>query len=184
MHSIIHYSHQLLTEIIQPGDTVIDATCGNGHDTLKLAELVTATGQVYAFDIQDQAIINTRRKLTDKGIRHVELIHDGHEHIDQYIQDQPIAAAIFNLGYLPKADHSIITVPDTTITALSTLLQSLRKNGRVVLVIYHGHPGGTEEKEQVLAYCQSLDQKQFQVLQYQFINQINLPPFIIAIEKI
>ncbi|GAE94043.1 SAM-dependent methyltransferase [Gracilibacillus boraciitolerans JCM 21714] len=52
-----------------------------------------------------------------------------------------------------------------------------------MIVIYHGHAGGTTEKNEVLAYCEQLDQEKYQVLQYQFINQINKPPFVIAIEK-
>lgn len=51
LDNAMQYSHQLLTEIVQPGDVVIDATMGNGHDTLFLSELVQSTGRVFSFDV-------------------------------------------------------------------------------------------------------------------------------------
>lgn len=183
MEAIIPFSHQLLKETVQHGEVVIDATCGNGHDTLMLSKLVGTTGMVYGFDIQKQAIEQTKALLLRNNIQHAALIHKGHEHISAYV-DQTIAGAIFNLGYLPRGNHSIITTPDTTIKAIHSILSLLRKNGRIVIVIYYGHEGGKQEKEALLSYGEKLDQKQYQVLQYQFINQKNNPPFVLAIEKI
>ena len=94
-----------------------------------------------------------------------------------------VKAAIFNLGYLPKGDHSIITKPNTTIDALEQLLEIMSPEGIIVLVIYYGHPGGEHEKDTILEYVHQLDQQKAHVLQYQFLNQQNNPPFIIAIEK-
>jgi tRNA G37 N-methylase Trm5 len=184
LQSIIQYSHQLLAEIIQQGDIVIDATCGNGHDTVFLSKKVKESGKVYAFDIQEQAIKNTKKKLDDASITNVSLIHDSHEHVKAYISEHSIAGAIFNLGYLPKGDHHIITTPSSTLAAIESILPLLKVRGRLVLVIYHGHEGGKDEKNAVIDYCAQLNQKYFQVLQYQFINQVNEPPFIIAIEKV
>ncbi|SHM91157.1 class I SAM-dependent methyltransferase [Gracilibacillus kekensis] len=183
MKSIIAFSHQLLKDIIQNGDVVIDATCGNGNDTTFLSRLVGKTGKVYAFDIQKQAIEKTQVLLEKSNIENVELIHDGHEKVPHYLQDQKVAGAIFNLGYLPHGDPSIITVPETTIHAISSMLALLKKRGRIVIVIYHGHTGGTTEKNEVLTYCARLNQDTYQVLQYQYINKTNKPPFVVAIEK-
>ncbi|MDX8044805.1 class I SAM-dependent methyltransferase [Gracilibacillus sp. S3-1-1] len=184
MKAIIPFSHQLLEEVVLPGESVVDATCGNGNDTIMLSKLVSNTGRVYAFDIQKQAIEKTSARLAEQKIEHVELIHDGHEKVATYVKEETIAGGIFNLGYLPKGDHSIITTPDTTIKAIREMLPLLKKQGRIVLVIYHGHQGGKEEKDEVISLCEALDQKQYQVLQYQFINQVNNPPFIVAIEKL
>lgn len=94
----LRYSHQLIKEIVTEGDHVIDATMGNGNDTLFLAELVGSTGHVYAFDIQEQALQNTRDKTSDYSER-TTLYLAGHETIEEKISpDQPIKAAIFNLG--------------------------------------------------------------------------------------
>ena len=94
-----------------------------------------------------------------------------------------IDAAIFNLGYLPKGDKSVVTKPQTTIAAIEDIFQILSKEGIIILVIYHGHPEGKIEKDALFDYLTQIDQEQAHVLQYQFINQQNNPPFICAIEK-
>ncbi|GAE94044.1 SAM-dependent methyltransferase [Gracilibacillus boraciitolerans JCM 21714] len=91
MKAIVAYSHQLLKDIVQHGDIVIDATCGNGNDTIFLSGLVGKFGKVYAFDIQKQAIAKTKILLEKNNINNVELIEDGHEKVTHYIVNQPIA---------------------------------------------------------------------------------------------
>lgn len=181
----LHYSRQLLKEVLQAGDIAVDATMGNGHDTLLLAELVGVTGFVYAFDVQAQAIENTKKRLLDTPWeQRVQLIYDGHEHLNYYLPtDTPIKAAIFNLGYLPKSDKSVITLPDTTKKALDELLQRLVPTGRILIVAYYGHEGGEVELQTVRQYCEALPQEAYNVLNYQFINQKNQPPILFCIEK-
>ncbi|KHE72048.1 class I SAM-dependent methyltransferase [Halobacillus sp. BBL2006] len=184
---ILDYSHTLMEQSLNKGDIAIDATCGNGHDTFFLAELVGEEGHVYGFDIQLKAIQNTEKRLIENSIEHrVTLNHDSHSRIKEVIPEahqQNIQAAIFNLGYLPGSDKQVVTTPDETITSVDKLLTLLKQGGLIVLVVYHGHPGGKEEKAALMEYVTSLDQKNFRVLQYGFINQKNSPPFIIAIEK-
>jgi len=183
---VIPYSHALLKEGVAAGDTVIDATCGNGHDTLMLSQCVGETGTVYGFDIQAQALIETKTRLAAHHQPERLLIHDSHANLLDYLTEQDqhnIQAAIFNLGYLPGGDKSIITTPQSTLDAVQVILQHLKKGGLLILVIYHGHNGGAEERDQLLTFVQSLEQKDYDVLQYGFINQKNSPPFIIAIEK-
>lgn len=178
----LHFSHTLLKEVVQPGDIAIDATMGNGFDTRLLAELVGRTGKVYAFDIQEQALTNTRERLAELSDR-AELILDGHEKIAAYVGDQPIKAAVFNLGYLPKSDKSVITLPETTKQAFQQILERLVKRGRLVVVAYYGHAGGEEELAMVEDYCRNLPQERYNVLNYRFINQKNQPPILFCIEK-
>ncbi len=181
----LHYSRQLLKEVLQAGDIAVDATMGNGHDTLLLAELVGVTGFVYAFDVQTQAIEQTKKRLLDTPWEQcVQLIYDGHEHLAYYLPiDTPIKAAIFNLGYLPQSDKSVITLPDTTKKALDALLQRLVPTGRILIVAYYGHAGGEAELQTVRQYCEALPQEVYTVLNYQFINQKNQPPILFCIEK-
>ncbi|GIO24953.1 class I SAM-dependent methyltransferase [Oceanobacillus sp. J11TS1] len=181
--NILSYAHTLLKECLEEGDVAIDATCGNGHDTLFLSKTVGTSGKVYGFDIQEQAIQKTSQKLTENGCHNVTLIQDSHEKIHTFIKEDVFGGAIFNLGYLPNSDKSIITKPRSTVSAIEAILEKLKTNGLVILVIYYGHPGGEEEKEAVLSYTSQLNQKEYQVLQYSFINQQNQAPFIIAIEK-
>lgn len=185
METILEFSHRLLKTAAQEGDTVIDATVGNGHDTIILAHLVGDQGKVFGFDIQEQAIVTTQKKLEEEGVAHrVNLLQQGHETISQvFSEETTLSAAIFNLGYLPKGDKSIITLPATTIQAFEGVLDRLKSGGIMVIVIYYGHPGGIEEKDAVENYLSHLDQSDFHVLKYEFINQRNNPPYILAVEK-
>ncbi|MCT1904577.1 class I SAM-dependent methyltransferase [Oceanobacillus sojae] len=181
--NILTYAHTLLRESLKEGDIAIDATCGNGHDTLFLSQAVGSAGKVYGFDIQKQAIQKTKEKLQENDCQNVSLIQDSHEKIPDYIKEDIFGGAIFNLGYLPKSDKLIITKPHSTLAAIGAILERLKTNGLIILVVYYGHSGGKEEKEAVLSYTSQLDQKKYQVLQYRFINQQNQAPFLIAIEK-
>ncbi|MGK9332954.1 class I SAM-dependent methyltransferase [Melissococcus plutonius] len=185
LETALQYSHFLLNEIICPGDHVVDATMGNDNDTLFLAKLVGDKGKVYAFDIQKQALERTRQRLIENQvIQCTELFQQGHETIEQVLPiETTLSAAIFNLGYLPKSDKEIVTLPETTIQAIEQLLIRLKSKGRLLLVIYYGHSGGQEELKAVSYYCQQLPQEQFNVLSYQFINQKNQPPILFCIEK-
>lgn len=185
LQNALHFSHTLLEETVKVGDTVIDATVGNGNDTLKLAELVKNEGKVYGYDVQEQAIETARLKLDNENLSApVELMWMGHEHIaDLSLDESSVSAVVFNLGYLPSGDKSIITLPETTLKAVEASLPLLKKGGIISLMIYHGHAGGTEEKDAVNDYVSQLPQKHFNVLHYGFINQKNNPPFLIVIEK-
>ncbi|EUJ17052.1 S-adenosylmethionine (SAM)-dependent methyltransferase [Listeria aquatica FSL S10-1188] len=74
LEGILPFSHQLLRKVIFPGDVVIDATCGNGHDTLFLAQLVGPNGKVYAYDIQQTAIEKTEARLDEASCKNQVLL--------------------------------------------------------------------------------------------------------------
>lgn len=183
LERILPFSKILIQSHITDSSIVIDATFGNGNDTLFLAQQVPH-GFVYGFDIQQLAIDNTKMKVSNYS--NVKLIKDGHENVKQYITKDHIGnvdAAIFNLGYLPKGDKSIVTTHQTTISAIQNIFDLLNEEGIIILVIYHGHDEGKIERDALMDYLTHLDQKQAHVLQYQFINQKNNAPFICAIEK-
>ncbi|MDF2902657.1 MAG: SAM-dependent methyltransferase [Bacillus sp. (in: firmicutes)] len=188
LDKVLPFARRLLKLAVGDGDIAVDATIGNGHDTVFLAELVGQKGKVYGFDIQGAAVKATKLRLQNSGLaENAVLFHTGHEHILASIPNNQfgkINGAIFNLGYLPGGDKSIVTKSATTISALKQLLEIMAPEGIIVLVIYHGHQHGDQERDDLLQYVEELDQKKAHVLQYQFINQINSPPFIIAIEKI
>ncbi|PLR98220.1 class I SAM-dependent methyltransferase [Bacillus sp. T33-2] len=184
---ILPFARSLLEKAVQPGDIAVDATIGNGHDTLFLANLVGPSGRVYGFDIQDEALLSTKSKLIQHGmIDRATLFCNGHEQIAECIpplHHGKISGAVFNLGYLPGGDKKVVTAPKTTIAAVDQLIHLLEPGGIIVLVIYHGHPEGAVERDYLLKYVRTLDQNLVHVLQYQFINQKNNPPFVVAIEK-
>lgn len=184
LERVIQYAQTLLRQAIEEGDIAVDATAGNGHDTVFLAELVGPNGYVYAFDVQKAAVDATLLRVLDHSFEdRVRVLNRGHEEVDQFI-DKEIGAAIFNLGYLPGSDHSIVTKPNTTLEAIRKILNQLKIGGMIVLVVYHGHEGGKEERDEVIRFVSDLPQKYVHVLRYEFINQKNDPPFIIALEKV
>ena len=174
--------HFILTHL-KAGDIAVDFTMGNGHDTEFLSKTVGEQGHVFAFDVQEQALGKTSQRLSDLGIENTELILDGHENLDHYVRE-PIRAAIFNLGYLPSADKSVITKPHTTLEAIEKILDRLEVGGRLAIMIYYGLDGGDMEKDAVLEYVIGLDQRVFTAMLYQPLNQINTPPFLVMLEKL
>lgn len=173
----------LLEDVIKEGDIVIDATMGNGYDTKYLAEKVGANGVVYSFDVQEDAIKSTKKRLEKAElIDRVNLILDGHQNMDMYVNKE-VSCVMFNLGYLPRAKHQVITKPETTVEAIKKSLESLKPNGVVSIAIYTGHEGGMEECDEVFGYVSKLDQSEYSVLNCNFVNQINHPPRLIMIEK-
>ena len=175
----LEMAHDFLAQVITREDIVVDATMGNGHDTLFLAKLAK---QVYAFDIQEQALEKTSQRLQEAGLTNAELILQGHETVDQFVRE--VKAAIFNLGYLPSADKSIITQPQTTLEALDKLCHMLVKGGRIAIMIYYGHEGGDIERDAVMDYVSQLSQQEYTATIYRTLNQINNPPFLVMIEKL
>lgn len=176
----IDLSHEFLKEVLTPESIAVDATMGNGHDTAFLAAL---SKKVYAFDIQEKALEKTAQRLAHEGLQNAELILDGHQELARYVRE-PIRAAIFNLGYLPSADKSIITQGATTLAAIQAILAQLEVGGRVSIMVYYGHEGGDQEKDAVLHFVSDLDQRDYAVMLYQPLNQIHTPPFLIMIEKL
>lgn len=183
LHRVLPIAKRLITERVQPGDTVVDATAGNGNDTLFLAELVGEEGQVVAFDIQQQALETTKHYLGEFADRAV-LVHDSHANVKQYVQGE-ISGAMFNLGYLPYSENpDIVTTPSSTIAAIDALLSIMKKSGIITLTVYDGHVGGVEERDALLDYVSTLHQGDVHAIRYELLNQRRNPPFLLALEKV
>lgn len=182
--NVVEIAKRICQAKLNSGDTVIDCTMGNGNDTAFLCRLVGEKGKVYAFDIQEDAITNTRKKLEELNfLERAEIILDGHQIIDNYIKEN-VKLVIFNLGYLPKGNHEITTKKETTIEAVQKCLDILEPNGIILLIIYPGHENGKREKEALESFTSKLNQKEYNVANICFTNQINNPPELICIEKV
>lgn len=188
MLSAVEYCHTLLRERLLPGDLAVDATAGNGHDTHFLAQLIGPDGRVFAFDVQPQAIAATDRLLRRWGVPEAcyRLIGASHAemaaHLPSDTEDR-LAAVIFNLGYLPGGDKSVITRAETTLPAVRTALELLRPGGLLLLVTYPGHAGGAEEAQALRDFASGLPPRLWQVTEYRTLNARNSPPSVLAIEK-
>lgn len=186
--SLVNVAHNLIMGILRPGDIAIDATVGNGHDTLFLAEQVTPPGHVYGFDIQQAAIDSTREKFRQTHTSdYLTLIHASHADMDQKIPAHlhgKIRAIMFNLGFLPGGDKSVITLTDSTLTALTIASRILAVNGIITLLAYPGHQGGDLETDQVKIWCEQLDTKQFEVSTIYSTEHKDTAPRLFVIRKL
>lgn len=174
--------YEIVDEILSnnfDGKIAIDATMGNGHDTLKLLNTVGKNGFVYSFDIQKEAIFKTE-KLINGEFDNYKLLLRNHTEIDQIANCDLV---IYNLGYLPGKTKDITTIADTTIISLNKAISILNKNGIIIIVSYVGHKNSHQEREAVEAFLKNLDQKLFKVEKREFFNQINNPPVVYLIEK-
>ncbi|AZK48239.1 class I SAM-dependent methyltransferase [Paenibacillus lentus] len=188
--SVLSFAHKLIGERLQPGESAIDATAGTGQDTLFLARICGRRGLVYAFDIQPEALALTRQRLDQEQearLSEVTLLQQSHAEMDDVLPRDlhgKVGAIMFNLGYLPVegADASVITMTDSTLTALEASLRLLRSRGIVTIVLYPGHTGGDTEARAVEEWAAALPSSIGQTIVY---RQIQKPaaPYLIAIEK-
>jgi ubiquinone/menaquinone biosynthesis C-methylase UbiE len=164
--SLAEVAHRVVAERLEFGDMAIDATLGNGHDALFLADRVGVDGMVYGFDIQAQAIASSRQRLQHHGmLDRVILFHGSHHQMMEFLPAAShgrIKVVMFNLGYLPGADKSVITETVTTLQAIETACRILMMGGVVTVMAYPGHLGGDLETQQLEAWCRRLDPISFE----------------------
>ena len=176
-------AHLILDRTLKPGDWAVDATVGNGHDTLFLAQLVGPSGKVFGFDVQEEALASAAERVL--GLDQITLFHAGHEHLAERLPAEAkgrLAAAMFNLGYLPGGSHEIVTRTQTTLAALSQALDHLQPGGLVSLVLYSGHPGGDEEANAVRSHVERLPST-FTAARHGRIGPVHPAPELLVIER-
>ena len=161
----------------------IDATVGNGYDTLFLAHAVGSSGQVIGFDVQKAALKNASELLRFTGmIDRVRLILGCHSGIEDYLRNgRPVQVAMFNLGYLPRGDRSIVTRAATTLAAIDGLLRHVSIGGRVTILSYRGHVTGPEEYDEIKRYLESARDVFVREIASQFDSEI--APRLFLLEK-
>lgn len=144
--SILNKVRQLISNNTKSNDLVIDATVGNGNDTLFLSDIVK-TGHVFGFDIQDEAIENTNKLMILNDKKNYTLFKVSHEFMDEVLNlyINKISTIVFNLGYLPNGDKTITTNYSSTIKAITSAYKLLNSKGLIIVVIYPGHKNGLEE---------------------------------------
>jgi 16S rRNA C1402 N4-methylase RsmH len=171
--NLVALAQQRVREVVKEGDTVIDATVGNGHDTLFLAQLIGESGHLYGFDIQPTALDATRARLAQHHLlSRTTLLQCGHETMAEAIPENPhgaIKTVMFNLGYLPGNDHTVRTRSTTTLQALESARSLLAPNGIIVITAYTGHAHGREETEELKRWARGLEDEGY-------IVEITIPP--------
>lgn len=182
-HSLVTEAHKTIQDTLSADSITLDATMGNGHDTLFLARY---SAKVYAFDIQQVALDSTYQQIekhhfTDK----VVLIHDSHEHMCLHIQaDEQVDVIMFNLGYLPRGNVAIITKTIMTLNALNQALKILSSSGIISILCYPGHPGGQEEMNAVTDWYEQLDSDQFAITIIHSMQETEQSPRLLIIQAL
>ena len=165
--SLLEQAHDLIAGVLVQGDAAVDATLGNGHDTLFLARCVGRAGKVFGFDVQQAAVGNTRKRLDDAGVDSdcYALFCESHADMALHITTK-VKAVMFNLGYLPGGDKKIITQAHSTVAALSAAIESLSCGGILTVMCYPGHDGGADEADLVTNFVDELDEDDWRVTRY------------------
>lgn len=173
---ILQLGHSLWKNHLKEGDRAIDATCGNGFDTLFLASLNLS--HLYVFDIQKEALLATQKRVdASKNISY----HLGcHSLFDEV--DSPVDLIVYNLGYLPGGDKSLTTQVATTLQSVEKGLSLLTEGGLMSLTLYPGHPEGKREKEAILALTSTFSPKKFRVSHHCLLN-LSTAPSLLLIKK-
>lgn len=155
-----------VAETIRPGDVAIDATAGNGHDTVFLAKCVGPTGHVFACDLQADAIACTRQRLIAEGLANVTLWQASHAFLCDWLPQRDlgrVSVVMFNLGYLPGGDQARTTLAESTVQAIRASAQVVRPGGAISIVAYPGHPAGAVEWTAVVAELDELEERNWVV---------------------
>ena len=177
------WAKELIENAMFEGARAIDATMGNGHDTQWLCELAGDSGCVYAFDVQKDAVNRTAERLEAAGLRNrAQLFCTGHQHMADYVKEA-VDAIVFNLGWLPGAEHGVTTQTQTTLLAVNVALELLREDGVMTICVYPGHDEGTRELHALLDWARNLDERRYDAMLKTYLNQSNNPPQMIAIRR-
>ena len=171
----------ILKPMIRLGDLVIDATAGNGHDTVFLAECVGPRGRVMAFDVQEAALVSARCRVD--GTRWVEFFHESHVTMDRHAAEGSVAAVMFNLGFLPGEDHGLTTETGETLAALEVAARLLKPGGVLAVTCYPGHPAGAGEAMAVENWLTCRTADGWRVARYGAIGTRRPAPFLLLAGK-
>lgn len=180
-------AHHAWDQFVRPGDTVVDATCGNGYDTIHLARLVGHEGHVFAFDVQRDAVHSARYVVTtglqEEQLPKLTFLQACHSALQEHVQT-PVKLVCFNLGYFPGGDKGLVTKPETTVAAIQAAMALLQEGGLVSILLYTGHEGGKEECEAVLQLLSGLRAHEWTVSLHELVNRPSAPKLVLVYKPI
>ncbi len=180
-------AHSIVTEYLAEGDIAIDATIGNGNDTMFLAQTVGDKGHVFGFDIQEKALNETGNLIFSNGLQHsVTLFLQNHAYVRKYIPEEQhgnISAIMFNLGYLPGTDKSLTTETESTINALSDSCDLLTSNGIITVSVYNEQKNGLTEQLAIMKFVETISSKHFETAHIHYPGRVKTPPELFVIRK-
>ncbi len=181
MVDLVGLHKHFIMEHLSEGDTAVDFTMGNGNDTLFLSKAVGESGKVYAFDIQEDALISTRAHLEANGApENYTLICASHHRVKEFVTE-PIKAGMFNLGYLPRSGRkAVTTMRETTMPAVQAAIELLAPDGVLIVAIYPGHEEGALEGEMLREYFSTLSKYRICPSEFKILNSPTSPYFFLV----
>lgn len=181
--NVLAVNRLLLRPYLANARCVVDATVGNGHDSEFILRNAPQLRYLFCCDIQNSAILSSRARLapmtTTAQVYWYEMDHAS------LLADFPLAIDVimFNLGYLPGADHTVHTRTETTLAACTHALAHLRRGGVLAAVSYPGTPAGAQEHAALQEWARALPQRDWHVAYIDMVNQIHRPPCLLFIER-
>lgn len=181
-------AHKQWRSIISPGDIVIDATCGNGHDSSILASLALtdSSGSLIAIDLQEEALLRARAKLagelSPQQLKRVEFHLGCHSSFPEHIHTETVKLIAYNLGYLPGGDKSLTTTANTSIQSILHGMELVEKGGLISIACYPGHGAGKIEEEEILKFSNRLDPRTWSSSHIRWMNR-RCSPTLLLLQK-
>lgn len=182
--SHLDLAHSYWKAHLKPLCHVIDATCGNGHDSLFLANHLNG-GSLYCIDIQKTAIDSTKslleKNLPTSQLDSIYFFNQSHETFPSEIPCCDLI--IYNLGYLPGGDKNQTTDTSSTIKSFKNALQLLKPQGLISITCYPGHAEGALEQEALLNTVRLLSPQDYLVCHHIFENRKAAPSLLLVFKK-
>ncbi len=184
MVNLTELHKHFIMQHLRPGEVAADFTMGNGNDTLFLSKAVGPEGRVYAFDIQEDALVSTEQFLKENDApENYTLICASHHLVKDYIKE-PIKAGMFNLGYLPRSGRKqVTTLRETTMPAVEAAIDILADDGVLIIAIYPGHEEGALEGDMLREYFGTLSRFKICASEFRILNSPTSPYFFLVEKK-
>lgn len=187
-HSHLDLAPYYWQKVLQEGDWAIDATCGNGKDSVKLAKLLTQTGGLISLDIQEKALENANQlflsQLTTEERSRIHLFCSSHETVPEMAESKPIRLIVYNLGYLPGGDKQLTTLTETTLISIKKSLTTISTKGLLSITCYPGHPEGAKEQKELIHFATTLKSDVWNIIHHIWPNRPKSPSLLIIQKKI
>jgi Putative rRNA methylase. len=177
-------AHNFWKSLLKPGDTVVDATCGNGQDAQVLGSIVLTEncGRLFCFDIQEAAVHATKKRLYEafpSFQNQIFVKQECHTKWSTTLEKENIKGFIYNLGWLPNSDKAIVTQVESTLESIQQALKMLSNQGIISIMCYPGHPEGKNERDALLKMLATISKSTFLVSHHQWINRSTHPELIL-----
>lgn len=194
-NNINSLAHVFWARVVQPGDTVVDATAGNGGDALALAQLAltASSGSLLALDVQEGAVLTTREHLTaslqPELHARFSVQQACHSRLAELLPPSSCALVCFNLGFFPakrgegNSHKAVVTQPESTLAALTAAASLLRVGGCISCMVYTGHAEGPAEAAAVDAWAAALPPRQWTSTSIALLNRVNAPRLVLAYRR-